>query len=84
MDKQYLHAVVIQKPMPLALARLKAQRFIRKSRKTYFTETETDYRFRNLPKTYFADFEVKPIDEEITLVVGHLLKKYTDEAEDAV
>ena len=84
MEKQYLHAVVIKKPMPLALARLKAQRFIRKSRKTYFTETETDYRFRNLPKTYFSDFQTNVIDDEITLVVGHLLKKYTTEGEDAV
>ena len=72
MEDLYLHAVVIKKPTPLALARMKAQRFIKNSRKTFFRETEDSYRFRNLPKGVFKDFVSKKIDDEITLVLGHL------------
>jgi hypothetical protein len=81
MEKLYLHAVVVNKPMPLALARLKAQRFIRNSRKIFFRETEDSYRFRNLPKGFFKDFVSKKIDEEITLVMGHLKEKYMPEGD---
>jgi hypothetical protein len=81
MEKLYLHTVVVNKPMPLALARLKAQRFIRNSRKIFFRETEDSYRFRNLPKGFFKDFVSKKIDEEITLVMGHLKEKYMPEGD---
>lgn len=80
--KLYLHAVVINKPVPLALARLKAQRFIRNKSKTFFRETEDSYRFRNLPKTVFTDFVSKKIDDEITIVMGHLKEKYISKEED--
>jgi penicillin-binding protein-related factor A (putative recombinase) len=83
MEGLYLHAVVVKKPMPLALARLKAQRFIKNSKKQFYFETEDTFRFRNLPKSYFSDFVAKKIDDEITLVLGHLQKKYLPE-EDGV
>lgn len=68
----YLHAVVVKKPMPLALARLKAQKFIKNKRKTFFRETEDSFRFRNIPKQQFKDFFTKVINDEISIVVGHL------------
>lgn len=78
MDKLYLHAVIVKKPNPLALARLKAQRFIRNKRKTFYDESEEAFRFRCLPGTYFKDFESRKIDDEITLVMGHLKDKHIE------
>jgi len=74
-EKLYLHAVIVKKPSSLALARLKAQRFIRNKRKTFYRETEDSFRFRNIPKQNFKDFVTKKIDPEITLVLGHLNAK---------
>lgn len=75
MEDLYLHAVVVQKPISLALARLKAQKFIKDKKKTYFRETEDSFRFRNIPKGHFKDFVSKKINDEITLVLGHLNAK---------
>lgn len=75
MEDLYLHAVIVKKPMPLALARLKAQKFIKNKRKTFFRETEDSFRFRNIPKQQFRDFVSKEINDEITLVLGHLNEK---------
>lgn len=75
MEDLYLHAVVVQKPISLALARLKAQKFIKDKKKTYFRETEDSFRFRNIPKGHFKDFVSKKINDEITIVLGHLNDK---------
>lgn len=74
-ESLYLHAVIVKKPMPLALARLRAQKFIKNKRKTFFRETEDSFRFRNIPKQQFRDFVSKEINDEITLVLGHLNEK---------
>jgi hypothetical protein len=71
MEKVYLHAVVVKKPTPLALARLKAQRIIKNKNKTFYTETEDSFRFRNLPERYFKDLTTKVIDDEISIITGH-------------
>lgn len=71
-EELYLHAVIVKKSMPLALARLKAQKFIKNKRKTFYRETEDSYRFRNIPKQRFKDFITKKINEDITIVLGHL------------
>lgn len=75
MDKLYLHAVIVKKPIPLALARMRAQKFIKNSKKTFFRETEDSFRFRNIPKGHFRDFLTKKINDEISIVVGHLNAK---------
>ena len=72
MENTYLHAVIVKKPMPLALARMKAQKFIKNSKKTFFRETDDSWRFRNLPKKVFKDFIVREVNDEMTIVVGHL------------
>lgn len=76
----YLHAVVVKKPISLALARFRAQRFIGDKNKTFFRETEDSFRFRNIPKGHFKDFVSKPVNEDITLVLGHLNEKWSGEA----
>ena len=75
MEDLYLHAVIVKKPMPLALARLRAQKYIKNKRKTFFRETEDSFRFRNIAKQNFRDFVSKEINDEITLVLGHLNEK---------
>lgn len=80
MEDLYLHAVVVKKPISLALARFRAQKFIRDKKRTFFRETEDSFRFRNIPKGHFKDFVSKPIDEDITLVLGHLNEKWLGEA----
>lgn len=75
MEDLYLHAVIVKKPMSLALARLKAQGFIKNKNKTYFRETEDSFRFRNIPKGHFKDFVTKKINEDISIVLGHLNEK---------
>lgn len=75
MEQLYLHAVIVKKPMPLALARMKAQKFIKNKKKTFFRETEDSYRFRNIPKQRFKNFITKKINDEISIVLGNLHDK---------
>lgn len=77
MKELYLQAVIIKKPMALGLARKKAQEFINNPKKRFVRETEDSYRFRNIPKGDFFDFVTKKINDDISLVLGHL--KYTPE-----
>lgn len=71
-EELYLHAVIVKKPMLLGLARKKAQEFIKNRDRRFYRETEDSYRFRNLPKEHFKDFRTLKINNEITLVLGHL------------
>jgi hypothetical protein len=66
-----LHAVIVKKPITLKDAKKKASNFTDKS---YYRETDTSYRFRNIPKTKFErnSFRSKPIGEDLTLVYGKL------------
>ena len=72
MDDLYLQAVIVRKTIPKALARYKAQQFIQNKNNTFSQETETEYRFRNLPKRWFRTLETRKINEDIQLVVGNL------------
>lgn len=65
--------------MPLALARLKARKFIKNRKRNFFRETEDSYRFRNIPKGKFKDFVTKVINDEITIVLGRLKEEPTEE-----
>ena len=65
-----LHAVVIDKPINLNDAKKIASDFIKD--KTFFRETSTSYRFRNIPKTKFKKFRSKMINDKITLIYGYL------------
>lgn len=75
MEDLYLHAVIVKKPISLALARLKAQKFIKNKQKTFFRETEDSFRFRNIAKQNFKDFITKKINEDVSIVLGHLNAK---------
>lgn len=75
-EKLYLQAVVVHKPISFQDAFFKAQNVINNPRKTFFRETSTSYRFRNIPKTEFipGSYVSKKIDESTTLVFGKLRK----------
>lgn len=73
-NKDYtLHAVIFRKPYDIDNAKTKAKEFI-KGKKDFYRETQTSYRFRNIPKQKFikGSFRSKRIDPNITLVFGEL------------
>lgn len=73
-NKDYkLHAVIFRKPYNLDTAKSKAKEFI-EGKKDFYRETQTSYRFRNIPKQKFTkgSFRSKRIDPNITLIFGEL------------
>ena len=73
-NKDYkLHAVIFRKPYDIDNAKTKAKEFI-EGKKYFYRETQTSYRFRNIPKQKFikGSFRSKRIDPNITLVFGEL------------
>jgi hypothetical protein len=81
MKKLYLHEVVVKKDIGFPEAYRKAQEVIRNKDKKFFRETEDSFRFRNIPKGHFdkTSFKSKVINENVTLIVGHL--KYDEQNE---
>jgi hypothetical protein len=71
-----LHAVIIDKSIPLEKAKTISKDYI-KGDKSFYRETSESYRFRNIPKTKFDSktFRSKKINDKITLVYGKLLEK---------
>lgn len=71
-----LHAVIIEKPVSLDDAKKIAAEIIKDSSKTFYRETESSYRFRNIPKTKFnPDSYVSKIIKKkphTTLIFGKL------------
>jgi hypothetical protein len=69
-----LHAVIIDKKIPLEKAKQIAQDIIKDKSKTFYRITENSYRFRNIPKTKFKPetFRSKTTNDKITLIFGDL------------
>jgi len=75
-----LHAVIINKSVPLGKAKIIASDIIKDKNKKFYRETTDSWRFRNIPKTKFKDssfikdssFRSKVINKDITLVFGEL------------
>jgi len=65
-----LHAVVIRKPITLEKAREIASEYINSKSKSFYRETNSSYRFRNIPKTLFKTFKSKKINNIVTLIYG--------------
>ena len=70
-----LHAVIIKKPFNLKDAKKIARQFIKNPNKKFYRETESSYRFRNIPKTRFikGSYRSKIINDNITLIYGKLI-----------
>jgi hypothetical protein len=74
-----LHAVIINKEIPLEIAKKLASDIIKNDTRKFYRETTESWRFRNIPKTKFIDssFRSKVINDNITLIFGKL-RKYVD------
>ena len=83
MKKLYLHAVVIDKKLGLYNAKKKAREILQRRQIQGYKESEESYRFGAIPKTMFdpTSFRSKKIDENITIVFGHL-KEDEEESKD--
>lgn len=69
-----LHAVIIDKSIPLEKAKKMAGDIIKDDNRKFYRETTDSWRFRNIPKTKFKDssFRSKVVNKNITLVFGEL------------
>jgi hypothetical protein len=65
-----LHTVVIRKPITLEKAREIASEYMDTNKKKFFRETNSSFRFRNIPKQKFKSFKSKKINPNITLIYG--------------
>jgi ABC-type antimicrobial peptide transport system ATPase subunit len=73
MKKVYLHTVVINKDIGIAAA-MKMFHKIAQTTKKGYRETEESFRFKNIDKNKFdpTSFKSKVLNEDVTLVFGHL------------
>jgi hypothetical protein len=71
-----LHAVIINKRIPISNAITISKDFIPQNR-NFYRETTNSFRFRNIPKQRFESksFRSKVINQDITLVYGKLKEK---------
>ena len=69
-----LHAVIINKSVPLDKAKKLASDIIKDNNRKFYRETADSWRFRNIPKTKFKDssFRSKIVNKDITLIFGEL------------
>ena len=76
-DKFYLQSVRVQKPIDFAEAKILAQRQIKNSAKTFYSDTDDYYEFRNLSASRFVrkTLIVKPLSDKVSVVYG-LLKDH--------
>jgi hypothetical protein len=70
----YLQAVIVRKPISLEDAKTWSQHYIKNYKRTYYTESNECYTFRNLAKVYFVkdSLKFKKINDVVTLVYGTL------------
>ena len=71
-DGYALHAVIINKSVPLEKAKKDARNIMKSKTDKFMRQTENSYRFRNIPKSKFSDFRSQVINPEITLIWGKM------------
>jgi len=69
-----LHAVIIKKPINLNDAIKISSEIINNKNRNFYRETNSSYRFRNIPKTKFISksYKTKIINPQISLIFGLL------------
>lgn len=74
MSDLYLQSVVVSKDKGYADARACALKYLASKKKEYFTMDDTNYTFRNLPKSMFntSSIKLKREAEGVCLVLGKL------------
>lgn len=73
-EKWALHAIIINKRIPLDQAKETAQNFIKNEDKKFYRIAKNTYRFRNYPKQNFNKFRTVKINPDISTVYGRLKK----------
>jgi len=71
-DGYALHAVIINKSVPLEKAKKDARNIMKSKTDKFMRQTENSYRFRNIPKQKFSDFRSQVVNPEITLIWGKM------------
>lgn len=71
-----IHAVVINKVIPLEEARKISQEIIKNPNRKFMREETNTYRFRNISKQKFNKFKTKVINENINIVFGKLKNEF--------
>ena len=73
-DTFYLQSVHVSKPIEYVEAKILAQRHIKNSAKTFYSDEPDYYEFRNISAARFAKKSLiaKPVSDKVTLVYGLL------------
>ena len=71
-----IHAVVINKVIPLEEAIKISQEIIKNHNRKFMREETNTYRFRNISKQKFNKFKTKVINENINIVFGRLKSEF--------
>lgn len=74
--KFLLHAVIIDKSVPIERAKEISQKFIKNPNRKFYRETGTSFRFRNISKQKFEKFFSKKLNDKITLIYGLIKPKW--------
>ena len=76
-DKFYLQSVRVQKPIDFAEAKILAQRQIKNSAKTFYSDKGDYYEFRNISASRFVrkTLITKPLSDKVSVVYGLLKEK---------
>lgn len=69
---EYIHAVVVKKPITIGLARKHAQKYIRNQSKRFVRETADAYWFRCIAASNLKALRQVTIDDKIYLIVGQI------------
>jgi hypothetical protein len=74
MDNLYLQEIRVKKAVPFGEAQKMAQLFLRSKRKTFFSVGQTEYHFRNIPRTKFKWRSLRKckVSENVSLIYGKL------------
>ena len=73
-DTFYLQSVQVSKPIEYVEAKVLAQRHIKNSAKTFYSDEPGYYEFRNISASRFVRKSLinKPVSDKVTLVYGLL------------
>ena len=71
-----IHAVVINKVIPLEEAIKISQEIIKNPNRKFMREETNTYRFRNISKQKFNKFKTHNVNENINIVFGKLKNEY--------
>jgi hypothetical protein len=70
MEGVYLQAVIIRKPVSLEDAKRWSQFYIQNYKRTFYTENDEEYEFRNIFKNRFSCLKRKRINDVVLVVYG--------------